>query len=98
VQLATHDSELLATAGSQAVNILRIAGENPISPERTTNTTVASMGILCACLGVQRARIAAHLLVDRTHIYRPQESGNARLFAPALRHTYAITIALVRSS
>ena len=62
------------------LNIVRIAGENPVS--RTGNQHDGRIdGIIRTCLGEECARIAAHLFVDRTHIYRPQESGNAGLFA-----------------
>jgi Filamentation induced by cAMP protein Fic-like, C-terminal domain len=37
--------------------------------------------IIGACLGEEGARVAAHPFVDRTHIYRAQESGNTGLLA-----------------
>lgn len=88
---ARHDSELLAAAGYQAVNILRIAGENSVS--RTGNQHDGRIdGIICTCLGEEHAHIAPHFFVDRTYIYRTQEFGNAGLLAsrasPHLRDHY----------
>lgn len=62
------------------VNIVRVARKNPVS--RTGNQDDSRIdGILCTCLGEECTGIATHLFVDRTHIYRPQKSGNAGLLA-----------------
>ena len=61
-------------------NIVRVTGENPVS--RTGNQDDSRIdGIISTCLGEEYTRIAAHLFVNRTHIYRPQESGNTSLLA-----------------
>lgn len=86
-----HDREFLATAGCQASDIARIAGENPIS--RTGNKYNRGVNrIIRACLGEEHARITTHLFVNGTYIYRAQNSGNVCLLTtsatPYLREHY----------
>ena len=80
---ARHDRDPLLTAGRQAANIPRVAGENPVSRSGDQRDSGID-GIIRARPCEQHARIAAHLFIDATYIHRSQESGDARLLASGL--------------
>jgi hypothetical protein len=75
---AGNDRHSLAAAGSQAVNIVRVARENPVSG---TGTTVASMG--SSVRAFARSVPASRPICSSTGrtFGRPQESGDNRLLA-----------------
>ena len=77
---ARHDGDLLASAGSQVLNVVRVAGQNPVTGAGNQHDGRID-GIIRTRLSQECAGIPSQLFVDWTYVYRLQKAGNAGLLA-----------------